>query len=161
MFPALRPILNKGGAGKYISREESVERLRPIIADHLNLLRDYDHVAKRLQHAEARQRFNDVVLPNVRTELNKLYETILSHGGAAPTGAEMDWTASGLGGSDADMIKALIERDKAYGQSLRDEMEAVHHQERTRAIIGHNAEKADDRLAMLRAVLAALTPQVR
>ena len=156
MFPALRPILNKGGAGNYISREESAERLRPIIADHLSLLRDYDHVAKRLAHAEARQRFNDVVLPNVRTELNKLYETILSHGGVAPTGAEMDWTDSGLAGSDAEMLKALQQRDTAYGQSLRDEMDAVHHQERTRAILGHNAAKADDRLAMLRALLASI-----
>ncbi|MEL6616020.1 MAG: hypothetical protein AAFQ43_09800 [Bacteroidota bacterium] len=156
MFPALRPVLNKGGAGNYISREESVERLRPLIEDQLSLLRDYDHVSRRLQDSGARLRFQEVVLPNIRTELNKLYETILSHGGVAPTGAEMDWTASGLSGSDDDFLNALLERDRAFGDRMREEMEAVHHQERTRAIIGHNAEKSNDRLNMLRALRAAL-----
>lgn len=156
MFPALRPVLNKGGAGNYITRAESVERLRPLIADQLTLLRDYDHVAKRLQNAGASLRFQEVVLPNIRTELNKLYETILSLGGSAPTGAEMDWTASGLDGSDSELVKALLDRDQAFGDRMREEMEAVHHQERTRAIIGHNADKSNDRLNMLRALRADL-----
>ena len=157
MFPALRPILNKGGAGNYISRAESVERLRPVIADQLGLLRDYDHVAKRLQSPLVRERFDEVVLPNIRTELNKLYETILSLGGSAPTGADMDWSDSDLGGDgDSSVLKTLLDRDRAFGDRLRDEMEAVHHQERTRAILGHNAAKSGDRLNMLRALLADL-----
>ncbi len=156
MFPALRPILNKGGAGHYISREESVERLIPIIADQLGLLRDYDHVAKRLQSPVVRQRFEEVVLPNVRTELNKLYETILSLGGTAPTGAQMDWSDSDLSGNDTELLKEMLTRDRAFGGRLTEEAEAVHHQERTRAIIGHNAAKSGDRLNMLRALLADL-----
>ncbi|OZC02621.1 hypothetical protein [Rubricoccus marinus] len=156
MFPVLRPILNKGGAGNYISREESVDRLVPVVADQLGLLRDYDYVAKRLDAPAVRQRFEEVVLPNVRTELNKLYETIFSLGGSAPTGADMDWSASGLDGNDTDSLKTLLERDRAFGDRLRDEVEAVHHQERTRAILGHNADKSNDRLNMLRALLADL-----
>lgn len=156
MFPALRPVLNKGGAGNYISREASVERLVPIIADQLGLLRDYDYATKRMAASGVRQRMEEVVLPNIRTELNKLYETIFSLGGSAPTGAELDWAASGLEGDDGDLLQALLDRDKAFGDRLRDEMEAVHHQERTRAILGHNAAKSDDRLNMLRALRADL-----
>ena len=156
MFPALRGVLNKGGAGNYISREASVERLQPVIADQLDLLRAYDHVAKRISDPGVRQRMEDVVLPNIRTELNKLYETIFSLGGSAPTGSEMDWTAENLDGSDAHMLKAMLDRDARFGRSLTEEMDAVHHQERTRAILGHNAAKAEDRSNMLRALLADL-----
>lgn len=154
MFPVLRPILNKGGAGHYISREASVERLLPIVADQLGLLRDYDYVAKRMEASGARQKMEEVVLPNIRTELNKLYETVFSLGGSAPTGAELDWKASGLDGSDGEMVGELLARDKALGDTLREEMEAVHHQERTRAIIGHNAAKSADRINMLRGLRA-------
>ena len=42
MFPALRPLLNKGGAGRYISREESVARLTPVAQHHIDLLLAYD-----------------------------------------------------------------------------------------------------------------------
>ncbi|MEM1054870.1 MAG: hypothetical protein AAGI52_05045 [Bacteroidota bacterium] len=156
MFPALRPVLNKGGAGRYISREESVERLRPVIEKHLDLLRAYDHVGKRLSDANADQYFREVILPRLRTELNKLYETIFSLGGSAPTGAEMDWIASGLHGSDQEMLKGLIERDRAFSGALATEMDEVHHQERTRAILGHNAEMAEARLGSLRKLLASL-----
>lgn len=156
MFPALRPILNKGGAGRYISREESVDRLQPIVESQLQLLRAYDHVGKRLENGPARQRFEDVVLPNIRTELNKLYETVFSLGGAAPTGSGAEWNVDGFDGSDETMLKALLGRDREFGRMLSEEMDAVHHQERTRAILGHNAAKADDRQTMLRALLADL-----
>ena len=156
MFPALRPILNKGGAGNYISREASVERLRPIIVRQLDLLRAYDHVGKRLADPGARQRFEEVVLPNLRTETGKLYETIFSLGGSAPTGADSDWAASGLDGDDASMLRGLLDRDRVYGDALSTEMDEVHHQERTRAILGHNASKADDRAVMMRKLIADL-----
>ena len=37
MFSALRPILNKGGAGHYATRAQSAERLLPIADRHLCL----------------------------------------------------------------------------------------------------------------------------
>ena len=156
MFPALRPVLNKGGAGRYISREESVERLQPIVASQLHLLRAYDHASKRLADGSVRQRFEEVILPNIRTELNKLYETVFSLGGAAPTGSEMDWTAADLDGDDETLLKTLLERDREFGRQLSEEMDGVHHQERTRAILGHNASKAEDRQTLLRSLLASL-----
>ena len=125
-----------------------------MIEAHLTLLRDYDHVAKRLQDPVVRERFEEMVLPNIRVELNKLYETVFSLGGSAPTGSAIDWSASGLSGSDADMLKALIERDREHGRMILEEIDAVHHQERARAILGHTAAKSEDRLGMLRSLLS-------
>ena len=153
MFPVLRPILNKGGAGRYISREESVERLQPIVANHLDLLQAYTATAARLSDPATRQRFDDVILPNVRTELNKLYETVFSLGGSAPTGAGTDWDESAIDGDEADRLRALIEMDKEFGETVSEEADAVHHQERTRAILMHNAAKSGERLTFLRGLV--------
>lgn len=155
MYPVLRTVLNKGGAGRSISRAESVERIVPFVTRQLELLKAYDGATSRLSNGVTRQRMEEVVLPNLRTELNKLYETVFSLGGAAPTGAEMEWTGSALSGGDDDVLRELIELDQAFSADLREEIDAVHHQERVRAILGHNAGGSDDRVAFVRRLVNA------
>lgn len=149
MFPALRPILNKGGAGRYISREESVERLQPVIIRQLDLVYLYDAVVSRLADGPAKARIESI-MPNLRTELSKLYETVYSLGGTAPTGVERDARGADPGDTDADRLGALMDAESAFGKALLEEADAVHHQERTRAIIRHNADASDSRLSLLR-----------
>lgn len=149
MFPALRPILNKGGAGRYISREESVERLQPMIVRQLDLVYLYDAVVSRLAEGPAKARLTSI-MPNLRTELSKLYETVFSLGGKAPTGVERDACGTDPGATDADRLGALVDAESAFGEALREEADAVHHQERTRAILLHNADASDARVGVLR-----------
>ncbi|MEO0559159.1 MAG: hypothetical protein AAF170_13355 [Bacteroidota bacterium] len=149
MFPALRPILNKGGAGRYISREESVERLQPMIVHQLDLVYLYDAAVSRLADGPAKTRLMSI-MPNLRTELSKLYETIYSLGGTAPTGAERDARGADPGESDADRLGALVDAENTFGAALREEADTVHHQERTRAILLHNADASDARIGVLR-----------
>ena len=153
MFPALRPILNKGGAGRYISREESVERLQPVAAAHLDLVYAYDAAAAALT-GPARERL-DAVMPYLRIETNKVFETILSLGGTAAMGTERE-PASPASGDVGDIVKRLREAEKGFASVLRDEVDAVHHQERTRAILEHNARASDSRLGVLRDIAAEL-----
>ena len=154
MFPALRPILNKGGAGRYISREESVDRLRPVAERHLDLLQTYDAALARMPGGPAREQV-EAMMPYLRTETAKVSETILSLGGAPPTGAGRQPLAA-TAGTDRDRVQGLLDAEKDFGSMLREETDAVHHQERTRAILGHNAEASTSRIDLLRAVLADL-----
>ncbi|GAB5534777.1 MAG: hypothetical protein Rubg2KO_10260 [Rubricoccaceae bacterium] len=149
MFPALRPILNKGGAGRYISREESVERLQPMVVHQLDLVYLYDSAVSRLADSPAKTRLVSI-MPNLRTELSKLYETVYSLGGTAPTGVERDALATDPGETDAERLGALVDAETAFGEALREEADAVHHQERTRAILLHNADASSSRLSVLR-----------
>ena len=149
MFPSLRPILNKGGAGRYISREESVERLQPIVVRQLDLVYLYDAVVARLAEGPAKERLTSI-MPNLRTELSKLYETLFSLGGTAPTGVERDALATDPGTTDEERLHALIEAEAAFDTVLREEADDVHHQERTRAILIHNADASASRLGLLR-----------
>ena len=154
MFPALRPILNKGGAGRYISRAESVERLLPISERHLDLLRTYDGVLAGMSDGPAKSRL-EAMMPYLRTEVTKVSETILSLGGTPDSGADRR-PAAPTSGTERERIDALLNAERDFGAALRDESEAVHHQERTRAILNHNAEASTSRMNLLRDLAADL-----
>ena len=155
MFPALRPILNKGGAGRYISRAESAERLVPIAERHLDLLRAYDRELAALPDGPAREQI-EAMMPYLRTEVSKMSETILSLGGTPPSGAGRGPVGAPTGGADRDRVQGFLDAEKDFGGALRDEVDAVHHQERTRAILEHNAHASASRVDLLRGVLAGL-----
>ena len=151
MFPALRPLLNKGGAGRYISREESVERLVPIAERHLDLLYAYDRALASLDGPGASRLA--AMMPYLRTEVAKVSETILSLGGTPPSGVDRD-PARPAAGSDREHVQGLLDAERAFGAALADEAEAVHHHERTRAILVHNGQASGARVDLLRDVLA-------
>ncbi len=153
MFEALRPILNRGGAGRYISRAESAERLVPVAARHLDLLDAY--AGARAAAGETAGPRLDALLSLLRIETGKIFETLYSLGGAAPTGAGRTATPP-AGETDAERLDALIEAERDFGAALSEESEAVHHQERTRAILQHNAARSGERLDALRALAADL-----
>ena len=153
MFQALRPILNKGGAGRYISRAESAERLVPVAARHLDLLDAY--AGARSVAGDAAAPRLDGLLSLLRTEIGKIYETLFSLGGNAPTGAGRT-AVPPAGDTDVERVEALIDAERDFGAALSEESEAVHHQERTRAILMHNAARSGERLDALRALAADL-----
>lgn len=155
MFPALRPILNKGGAGRYISREESVERLRPMMERHLDLLQAYDRELAALPAGPAKEQI-EAMMPYLRTETAKISETVLSLGGATKTGVDREPLAPAPGLADRKRVELLIDDERDFARTLREEVDVVHHQERTRAILTHNAEASDSRLDLLRGILADL-----
>ena len=161
MFPALRPILNKGGAGRYISRAHSVERLQPVADRHLDLMYEYDDILARMPEGGPKGQLA-AMMPYLRTEVAKMSETILSLGGTPPSGVRrtpggvVQRTAVGTGRPAPERIQDLIEAERDFGGALRDEAEAVHHQERTRAILNHNAEASNSRIDLLRDLAAAI-----
>ena len=161
MFPALRPILNKGGAGRYVSRAHSVERLQPVAERHLDLMYEYEGILGGMPDGLPKEKL-EAMMPYLRTEVAKMSETILSLGGTPPSGVRRRPGGRGgvadpeAGRSTADRTDALLEAERDFGGALRDEADAVHHQERTRAILNHNAEASDARIDLLRDVNATL-----
>lgn len=149
MFPVLRPLLNKGGAGRYISREETVKRLLPLVEQHNRLLQAYHYTVERLQDGAAKEQV-DALMPRLRTHLAKLDETIYSAGGTPPLGTHLRPGETGRGRTDAEMLYHVLDLERAFHDALTDEVDAVHHQERTRAILGHLARGSAERLEVLR-----------
>ncbi|MDX1418646.1 MAG: hypothetical protein R3181_01660 [Rubricoccaceae bacterium] len=151
MFPVLRPILNKGGAGRYISREETAERLVPLAAQHNRLVQAYHYLIERLQDPAAREQLG-ALTPYLRTHLAKLAETIFSMGGTPPNGTDLEPGETGRGTTDAEILFHTLGLERDYRDALADEIDAVHHQERTRAILGHLRDGSETRLETLRSL---------
>jgi hypothetical protein len=93
-------------------------------------------------------------MPFLRTEVSKISEALLSFGAAPPSGVGV--APENLGSTDDERLLALADRERAFGKALRGEVDAVHHQERIRAILGHNADASDRRLDALRELTAGL-----
>ena len=153
MFQALRPVLNKGGAGYYATREESAARVMPVAERHIGLYNAYRGALAALAPGDARRRI-EALMPLYRTEMAKMSETLLSYGATPPNGVGTE--PENLGETDAERLFALADRERDFGAALRAEVDAVHHQERTRAVLEHNARASDQRLDVLRDLTSAL-----
>lgn len=152
MFPILRPILNKGGAGLYITREETVERLNPIVSAAHELCEAYNVVlagadAEVVDHIQP-------FMPKMRTLLGKLCETVFSAGGVAPNGVDVEAPA------DTSLFDVL-EREREFHKVAKEEIDAVHHQERTRAILKAVVAGSEERLEAVRFITNRLPQPAR
>jgi hypothetical protein len=97
-------------------------------------------------------------MPYFRTELGKLYESIFSAGGAAPTGVDVDFGA-GLDAAARDPLSVLVMAEREFGRGIADEIDAVHHQERTRAILKAIVAGSNGRMDVLRELAGRRPPR--
>ena len=139
-------FLQKGWAGKTITRKATVERVNPILQRHIELNHAYRTALARLSENNVAAQLSEHQ-KTARTDVAKLSETILSAGGRPHTGTDLKPGQSDLGASDDDVLFALRDRE----QALRDRIAAEkdeNHQMRTRAILAlvgeHSAERLQD-----------------
>lgn len=140
-------LLKKGWAGKTISRPETVERLNPILREHILLNREYDHAIRNHPDHSTREALGESQ-KIARADAGKLAETIYSSGGVAYTGVELDPDDARLAIGNTDLLGALGEFESAFGKLVEGEKN-IEHQMRTRAILGVVLASSDARLALL------------
>jgi hypothetical protein len=148
MHSFLRPFLNRGGAGPSLDRPTTARRLLPILERHYDLLNAYDHAVERLHNRELAEQIRRF-LPDLRTEMAKLRETIWSMGSNAPNGVGL--LPPDLGADDSDLIHGLDELERAYRDALRAEI-GLNHQIRTLAIINNNLSGSERRIDIVHPV---------
>lgn len=160
MFPALRPILNKGGAGRYATREETAERLIPLVRSHHELLLAYDNALANLDDGNALALL-DALMPRARTESGKLSETVFSMGATPPNGTDLEPAGSGSRDTDAELLYHVLNLERDYCETLSGEIDAIHHQERTRAILKVVRDGSEARLEVVRSLTNRLPQPAR
>lgn len=148
MYPFLRPFLNRGGAGRSLSRAETAERLVPLVGRHQQLIIAYDAALSRLEDRALASQV-EPVMSRLRTELAKLRETVYSCGGTTPTGVEIDPAEVLPGEDDAAILRQLLEAEGAYRDALAEVLDYPHHQMRTIAILENNHAGSEARLGVL------------
>ena len=155
MYPVIKPILNLGGAGRSMTREESIDALNPVILRHSQVLLAYDAAIRSLEDRSIADALGDV-MNRARTELAKLKETVFSLGGTPPNGVDLDPASVRLGKSDAEILHALDDVERRYRDTLRDAIGMPHQQIRTTAILENNVKGSDIRLGILHPLVSRM-----
>jgi hypothetical protein len=144
----------RGGAGRSMTREETVDALLPLVRRHHDLLHTYDAAIRHLNDRDLAARLNDG-MNRARTELAKLKETVFSLAGTPPNGTDLDPDVR-LGGSDSEIMHALDDAERAYRDALTDTLGLAHHQLRTTAILENNVTGSESRLGVLHPIVTRM-----
>lgn len=147
MYPILRPFLNKGGAGRSLSRTDTIDVLNPLVQQHIDLLSYYNAVCRALSDQKLEESLN-AALPRLRNELGKIRESVLALGGIAPTGVGEPLLT--LDGTDGNLLYDLEQQERALRDALKQALEYPHYQFQTLAILNNNLAGSESRIGALR-----------
>ena len=144
-------VLNKGWAGKSLSREETVERLNPLLRRHVELNYAYDYAIGQLGGDEASEQMGRFQ-KTARNDVGKVRETILSSGGVAYSGVDLEPDAIVLHGERDQMLDQLVEQEQALLDHVREEqsLNGLEHHMRTKAILENLHQNSQERLNFLK-----------
>lgn len=126
-------LLNKGWAGKTLSREETAGRLNPVIRSHCALNHSHEYAVRALEDRDAAEQLS-TLQRIARMDVGKLSEVVLSAGGVPFNGTEMEPEDFDLGKCDSDIVTELRNMERDFEKLLHAELE-MEHQMRTRAIL--------------------------
>ncbi len=148
--PIKEALLNRGWAGKTLSRSETVDRLNPLIRQHIEL---NHHYGAAIRHCDD-ERVVDVLerlQKTARADVGKLSETILSSGGTPYNGTDLSPKDFTLEGSLSDLFEELHDLETAFNDGLAEEID-LEHQMRTRGVLEAVKSNSQDRLNALAAL---------
>jgi hypothetical protein len=148
----LKALLNKGGAGKSISRVETAERLSALMRSYNEIMYSYDAAIGFASEstAEGLEKLARVV----RDDIGKVSELILSAGGIPPSGTEIEPENVSVGNSEEECLETLNRLERAFGDSLKAES-AVRHHLRVVAGLDNTSARTSERLAGLQQLALA------
>ena len=148
--PIKEILLNRGWAGKTLSRSETVDRINPLIRQHIEL---NHHYGAAIRHCDD-ERIVDVLerlQKTARTDVGKLSETVLSCGGSAYNGTDLSPEDFTLKGSLSELFEELHDLETDFNDALADELD-LEHQMRTRGVLEAVKSNSQDRLNALTAL---------
>jgi hypothetical protein len=150
-----RLLANRGGFGASLSRAETIERLNPLVRRHMEV--NYTHDAAIERRAIGQSGEDEVTnemhrhQKTARADVGKLRETILSMGGVADNGVDLEPNDFDTDDADAILID-LRERERDLLDAVEAElsMDLPEHQWRTIAILENVRDHTKERLNFLK-----------
>lgn len=138
-------FLNRGGAGKSLTRAKTAAEMSKLMIRHIELLRTYDALIDTLDDPGSSEEL-EVVQKENRADISKLSETILSAGGVPPRDGDC------LGGTAMpDLIKSLNVAERELRSGLEVQLESKH-QLRTVAIVENLLANTEKRIGLVHAM---------
>jgi hypothetical protein len=143
-------FLNKGWAGRTMSRQETIEHINPLIRMHHELNHAYRQAINHVSNREVARRL-DGFQRTARADIGKLSETVLSAGGVAYNGIDLERGGDRFASEEGALIRNLKDAEEEFHRRLTDEL-AGNHQIRSRAILSVVQANSRVRLDHLRDV---------
>ncbi len=144
-------LLKKGWAGRTLSREETANRLNPLIRSHLALNHAYNFAMNHCGDPHVQAGLS-AVLKTARTDVGKISETVFSCGAVAYNGTDMEPNQFVL--PNGKELLALRDEEEAFLAKIRAE-KAFEHQMRTEAVLNRLIQNSQERLEFLRGCIRA------
>lgn len=146
--PIKEALLQRGWAGKTISRAETAERLNPLIHQLLKLNHNYQYVIRSHSDSAVCEALKRVQKAS-RADVGKLSETVLSCGASPENGTDLEPQDFNLGNDEIEMLYQLEDLETEFNEAVTDERQNVEHQMRTRAILEAVKSNSTERLELL------------
>lgn len=143
-------IFNKGGIGPSLSRRETVERLNPLIRQHMELNLYYNFVIDHVTDPTAAASLSDLQKV-ARADVGKMMETVFSCGGVAFNGVELEPDTYTLPEDDDAMLFALRDHEESFSELIEADLDHDH-QIRTKAILNLVLTNSQMRLNTLKSL---------
>ncbi len=137
-------LLNRGGAGKSITRHETAEAMGDLVRPLTSIVRTYELLEGRTGDSGADEKIA-ASQSRTRSDIAKLSEIILSTGGVTPRQAE---PFSSSDETDT-LIRALNEAERAFRDSLESSLKMKHHY-RTIAVLETLHKNTEERIRLVR-----------
>jgi len=137
-------LLNRGGAGKSITRNETAEAMGDLVRPLTSIVRTYERLAENVGDDQAAGKIA-ASQNRTRSDVAKLSEIILSTGGITPRDAEP------LSSSDDPdtLIRALNAAERGFRDSLEESLKMKHHY-RTIAVLETLHKNTEERIRLVR-----------
>lgn len=142
-------IFRKGRMGATISREETAERVDPILEQHVWLNHYYRYAIEHLEDRTLAERLAEQQR-TARSDVGKLSETILSAGHVPFSGTGIEPEEIDLGSGDEDILRQVREAEEKMHDAIATDRDEAEHQMRTRAILDVVKTNSEHRLDLLR-----------
>ena len=144
-------IFNKGGIGPSLTREQTVERLNPIIRRHAELNHYYQHVIRHSPDETIASELEGLQ-KTARQDAGKLRESVFSAGGTAYSGTDLEPDQFDLGDDFVAMLIDLHNREENFREEVEKELDLDNppHQIRSRAILQNCEAHSRERLSYLK-----------
>lgn len=146
--PIKETLLQRGWAGKTITRAETVNRLNPLLLQFLKLNHYYQNAIRSHGDAAVTDAL-ERVQKSARVDVGKLSETILSCGGSPENGTDLEPGDFEVTADDVEMLAELRDLESAFNDALTEERQEIEHQMRTRGILEALKSNSTERLELL------------
>mgnify|MGYP006427897489 FL=1 len=149
--PLKELLLGRGWAGKTITRADTVDLLNPLIEQQVHINHHYEALLRSDPGADLAALIKDLQ-KTARADVGKLSEVVLSAGGVAYNGTDLEPEDFDTDASVREQVAQIRELEETFRDAIAQQLDEIEHRMRTRGVLQVVQRNTEDRLSSIRRV---------